>query len=229
MIAMEEDKLFGKIRDAVASDLAPVRPLEPPWRRALILLFLWPFLVGIVLAAFGLRHDYDVLGAGIVWTSTFLETLAAYGIIAFGLRLTIPGSLVPAVFLWSLALMASFIHLIISGIMFHFSATRVKPSAVLSMTFTCFAITFFLGLVALTLILSISRKGLPMRPKSLGFICGLGSGLAAEAAWRIHCPFNSWNHILASHSTAVLATALLGGLVGYCWEKRRIRVVGDRK
>jgi hypothetical protein len=116
----------------------------------------------------------------------------------------------------------------ISEIMFHASPTRVEPGAALRMTITCFAITLGLGLIPLILILNISRKGLPMKPKVLGFLCGLGSGLAAESVWRLHCPFNSWTHILASHSTAVLATALLGGLAGYCWEKRRLREIGDR-
>jgi hypothetical protein len=222
---MEEDRLFENIRNIVASDLEPVRPLAPNWRRASTLLFLWPFLVGIVLAVFGLRHDYYVLGPWMACVLPFLEALAAYGIVIFGLRLAIPGSLVSWAFTAFLVAAASLAHLIIAGVMFHFSPTHVEPGAALRMTFTCFAITLFLGLIPLAFILNISRKGFPMRPKALGFLSGLASGLAAESAWRFHCPFNSWAHILTSHSTAVLATALIGGFLGYCWEKRHIRAI----
>lgn len=220
---MSEDRLFEKIRNEVASDLEPVQPLGPPWKRAAILLPLWLLLVGIVLAVFGLRRDYHALGPWALWDLTLLQALAAYTAVALGVRLTVPGSLIPGSFLALIAVAASSIHWVVSGIMFHLSPTRVEPGREWTLALICFVVELCLGLVPLSVILSLARQGLPLRPIALGLVAGFGSGLAAEAAWRIHCPYNAWNHILISHSGAVLATALLGGLVGYLWNRHELK------
>jgi hypothetical protein len=222
-----EDRLFEKIRNEVASDLAPVRPLGPPWKRAAILLPVWLLLVGIVLAGFGLRRDYPALGPWVVWNLTLFQTLAAYTAVACGVRLSVPGSLIPRPFLALIAVAASAIHWLISGIMFHLSPTRVEPGHEWRLALICFAVELCLGLIPLAVLLSLSKQGLPLRPVALGLVVGFGSGLTAEAAWRVHCPYNSWEHILMSHSSAILATAILGGVLGYLWHRHELKKVRD--
>jgi hypothetical protein len=229
VIRVAEDRLFEKIRNEIASDLAPVRPLGPPWKRASILLLLWLLLIAVVLAVFGFRRDYHVLGPWVVWNLTLVQTLAAYAAVVFAVRLTMPGSLIPGSYLAVIAAAASVIHWTISGILFHLSPTRVEPGREWRLALICFASELCLGLIPLAVILALSRKGLPLRPITLGLLAGLGSGLTAEAAWRMHCAYNSWNHILLSHSFAILATALLGGMLGFSWKRRQLKRFTDRR
>ena len=93
------------------------------------------------------------------------------------------------------------------------SPTVIEADREASVSGVCFIITVILGLVPLALFLLLSSKGLTSRPKILGLVCGLGCGLSGEAVWRVHCPFNSWDHILVSHSGAIVAVAILGAVI----------------
>jgi hypothetical protein len=146
--------------------------------------------------------------------------MAAYLLVAYGLRSTIPGRGVPAVIGILLASSAFVVHLAVAGLTFHLSPIHVEAGREWQMALICISITLFLGLIPLAMVLALSSQGLQLRPTILGLTFGLGSGLSGEAAWRMHCHYTAWSHILIAHTGAVIATALLGALLGFLWQRR---------
>lgn len=210
---MEEDAVLKKIKSQIQGDLEPVHALPPVWKRVLLLFPIWIVLIALVLAVFGLRPDYDVVGPWLLWSLLLVQFLAAYLIIAFGVRSTIPGSAVPVPLLIIFTFIGLATHLILTETVFRLSPTLVESEREFLVSCVCFSITLFLGLIPLALFLLLSSKGLTSHPALLGLVCGLGSGLSGEAVWRMHCPYNSWDHILTAHSGAIVAVAILGCII----------------
>src|SRR4029453_17252228 len=80
----------AELRQAIAADLSPVRPLPPPWRRALALA---PFAAVLLVAApllFQFR-DLDALGWLLSWGASLVQAAAGVGLVAAALRESIPG------------------------------------------------------------------------------------------------------------------------------------------
>jgi len=61
-----------------------------------------------------------------------------------------------------------------------------------------------------------------------GFLVSAGSGLAINAGWRIACPFSTPWHALGAHGAAIIATVILGALIGRFLENRRLHIGGRR-
>ena len=75
-----------------------------------------------------------------------------------------------------------------------------------------------------TLVLLFSwvfRNSLATRPTGAGALYGAGAGLAINAGWRIACPYPTLRQALGAHGAAIIATVLLGALIG--------RFVGARR
>ncbi len=218
---MAKSTLYEKIRDQIQHDMEPVRALAPLWKRVAPLLLIWLMLIGLVLVVFGLRSDSDLLGPWITWGLPVVQLLAAYAMLAFALRLTIPGSSISASFLAFLASLGIAVHLAIAEIVFRLSPSRVESSRELDLALICFFVTAFLGLIPSLYVVVLSRQGLASRPLFLGLVCGLGCGLSGEAIWRVHSPYNSWEHILTAHAGAILVTSVIGFLIGFLSLRRR--------
>ena len=65
------------------------------------------------------------------------------------------------------------------------------------------------------------RNSLATRPTVAGALYGAGAGIAVNAGWRIACPFSTLRHTLGAHGTAIVATVLLGALIGRFLRARR--------
>jgi hypothetical protein len=80
-----------------------------------------------------------------------------------------------------------------------------------------------------TLVLFFSlvfRNSLATRPTVAGSLYNAGAGLAINAGWRIACPVSSLWHSLGAHGLAMIATVLLGALIGRLLGNRRLYLDG---
>ena len=225
---MTEDRLYKKIREKIQDDVRPVHALAPIWKRALPLLLIWLALIGLVLFLSGLRIDSDLLGPWVVWGFPAVQLLIAYAIVALALRFTIPGSSVSASFLAFLALIGIVAHLAISGFVFQLSPTHVEANREMGLSLFCFLATFILSLIPSFFVVFLARQGFASHRLFLGLVCGIGCGLSGEAIWRMHCHYNSWDHILSAHTGAVFAAGLVGFLIGFLSLRRRRSENGSR-
>jgi hypothetical protein len=65
------------------------------------------------------------------------------------------------------------------------------------------------------------RNSLATRPTVSGALYGAGAGLAINAGWRIACPISTPWHALGAHGAAIIATVIVGALIG--------RLLGNRR
>ena len=220
---MTEDQLYKKLRDKLSDEFTPVKPLERAWKRAL-----WFFPISLVfiaatLAVFHLRSDSVNFHPMALFGLIFLQILACYLAIIASLETSIPGSFKSPIFLITAGLTGPVVFGIASWIAFRVSPNQPLSGQEWKVGFACLSVIGIFGLLALLIGYWLARSGLPFRAKSVGVILGIGSGFTAEAAWRLHCPYTSWDHILIFHGGAVLLLLLTGLAMGYLWGKKDLR------
>src|SRR5262249_3523670 len=74
----------------------------------------------------------------------------------------------------------------------------------------------------------VFRNSLATRPTVAGALYGAGAGLAINAGWRIACPISTPWHSLGAHGAAIIATVILGALIGRYLGNRRLHIGGRR-
>jgi hypothetical protein len=220
---LKEDLTFTAIRKEIEKDCGPVRPLLRPWQRALLVGVTWLFLATLVVGLGGLRSDYPVLGAPMLWSSTLAQIGVAYALIALALRLVVPAQLPALSLLLTTGVVALATFTTTSGLILLHSRVVSSPSDELSHWLACLTITTGLGLAPAVAGFLLGARGLPQRPRLFGLLCGLAAGIGAEAVWRLHCPYSDPEHILGAHGGAILILALLGLLAGRIWERKERR------
>jgi hypothetical protein len=201
----------------LSSDFKPVRPLAHPRLRALWITPVWLLIVAIVLVVLGLRPDYTRLGPEATWGLSFIQLLACLLVFYAMLRSTIPGDSMPLWILASIGLSGMVIHAGVSWISDQWSPNLAEPGHEWRAGLACLSAIIIFALLPFAFGIVWIRAGLPIQARATGILLGLGSGLAAEAAWRLHCPISSWDHVLVSHSGAVLVAMACGLMFGSWW------------
>jgi hypothetical protein len=74
----------------------------------------------------------------------------------------------------------------------------------------------------------VFRNSLATRSTVAGALYGAGAGLAINAGWRIACPISTPWHSLGAHGAAIIATVILGALIGRYLGNRRLHIGGRR-
>jgi len=212
-----------ELRDRIARDLKPARPLPPPSRRALVLL---PVAVAIVVGVplvNAFRGDMAVIGFLRAWGFSIGQAAAGLTIIAVALRESIPGRSLPRVALAGVLLAGIAIP---AGVLL-LTASRfdIGPSAGVAFPegLACFRVSALAALPSLGLAGLLAARALPLRPVAAGSLYGLGSGLTADAGLRLYCDYTTPGHILFSHIGAVAAMLVVGAALAWGIERVRRR------
>ncbi len=219
---MTRDHILDGLKDRLGGDFTPVKPLGAPWRRALIVLPLWLAIAGLVLAIFGFRTDYEKLGAGTTWSFGLIQLLVCFFLFSGALKSSIParGS---APIVWAgLLVIGLSTHLATSWLSFNISPGWAEPGRELKSGLACLSAILIASSLPFLMGVFLLRAGLPLQPRVAGTLLGLASGLAAEGAWRLHCPITSWDHILPFHGGALLAGLVCGLLFGAYSARNRL-------
>jgi hypothetical protein len=210
MSELLEPRVPAALRKAIARDFQPVRPLARPAVRALWLSPLALVLLVASAAAFGLRRDSPSLGLVLTWGASSLQTILGLALIAAALREAVPGTS-----LTRRALGVAFATTVIAvatvtWATWAVSPTRIVPWAVLYVWRVCFGATILTALPALAFSGWLVARAFPLRPRFAGALYGLGSGLLADAGWRLFCHFSDPAHVFGAHTAAVAVVCVLG-------------------
>ena len=209
------------LRAAVEADLRPVSPLRAPSIRAASLV---PFAVTLLVAsvlAFGLRGDASHLGLPLTWGASALQTCLGLVLVAAALREAVPGTTLSTRAL-SLSFAASLTAVLaITWLTWSASPTYVPARAAGFVWRVCFGATIVTSLPAVLVSGWLVARAYPLRPRLAGALYGLGSGLMADAGWRLFCHYSSPAHVFGAHIAAVAVTALLGVALAGAVARRR--------
>ncbi len=214
------------LRRAVLADLAPVKPVSPPGRRALEVA-LWGVLA-LMLAptVFGLRHDAAVLGVMLTWGAAALEAVAGVLLAGLAFREAIPGSGIGRG--RALAALAGGVAVQSAVALLTWMGGPIADRAIMARHSgaTCFAMQGLLAVPALALTVVLVLQALPVRPPWAGALAGLGAGLLADGAWHLVCPLCDLGHLLVWHGGATAVMVGAGWASGMAWQRRREREAG---
>ena len=207
------------LRQSVACDLKPVCPLAAPWRRMLwvvpltIVAFLLPQLI------MGQRPDLDRLGMLLAWLPVAVQFLLGFGLMGMALREAVPGLGISRGMIGAVIVTAIGLHLTVNSVVWLLYPMTAEN--VWSLWWLCFRHELFLGIPFLLVVTWLAARALPVRPRTIGILSGVGAGVIADATWRMVCPISEPSHVLTSHLTPVFVLGALGFLLGWFWERSR--------
>jgi hypothetical protein len=205
-----EPRVPAALREAIARDLQPVRPLARPAVRALWLSPLALVLLVASAAAFGLRRDSPSLGIVLTWGASIVQMILGLALIAAALREAVPGTSLTRRALGIAFATAAIAVATVTWATWTVSPTRIVPWAVLYVWRVCFGATILTALPALAFSGWLVARAFPLRPRFAGALFGLGSGLLADAGWRLFCHFSDPAHVFGAHTAAVALVCVLG-------------------
>jgi hypothetical protein len=218
---------------AIAQDLRAVRPSPQPLHLALRMVPLALLVSSVILLAIGVRHDLARLGPLLTWGTSAAQFVLAIALVWIAAHESIPAGRLPRQVVYSAMVAASLVVVLVTLLTFSTSpanepvlrvppwineALRVSPWI---MGFACGIGSTLAGGILVLLFSSVFRNSLATRPTVAGALYGAGAGLAINAGWRIACPVSTPWHALGAHGAAIIATVILGALIG--------RFLGDRK
>jgi len=221
---------------AIAQDLRPVRPSPRPLQLALRMAPLALLVSSVILLAIGPRGDSGILGPLLTWGVSAAQFLFAIALIWIAAHESTPSGRLPRQVVYSAAVAASLV--VVAVTLSTFSTSPVGPlpgllpprvSQLLRdspwiMGFGCGIGSTIAGGILVLLFSLLFRNSLATRPTIAGALYGAGAGLAINAGWRIACPISTPWHALGAHGTAIIATVLLGALIGRFLGNRRLHI-----
>ncbi|MEY4092874.1 MAG: Negative regulator of sigma [Acidobacteriota bacterium] len=211
------------LRAQLAEDFAPVRTLASPWRRALLVL---PLALVALLAApvyFDVRPGHARLGWLGVWGLSLAQFAIGFLMVVAAMRESVPGRS------WSRRAIAAWSAVPIAAVTaITLWSWYASPIGIRAGWWTlagmCFAGSAATALPVVALSAILSARAYPTRPAIAGALLGAGSGLCADAGWRVFCHFSEPAHVLSAHLAAVLCSAAIGALAAVCVSRPGTRV-----
>ncbi len=218
---------------AIGQDLKPVRPSPQPLHLALQMLPLAVLISSMILIAMGIRRDIGVLGPLITWGASSVQFVLAIALIWIAAHESIPVGRLPRHIVYS-AVAAGFSLVVFVSLMTYSKAPAIEPLLRLPpkvnemlrvspwiMGFGCGIGSTLAGGVLVLFFSWMFRNSLATCQTEAGALYGAGAGLAINAGWRIACPVSTPWHTLGAHGAAIIATVIVGALIG--------RFIGHRR
>ena len=224
---------------AIARDLSPVRPSPQPLHLALRMAPLALLVSSVILLAIGPRQDSGILGPLLTWGASAAQFVLAIALVWIAAHESIPAGRLPGQMVYSAAVAASLVVVSVTLLTFSKSpvtATLPVPPWINEMLrvspwivgFACGIGSTLAGGILVLFFSWVFRTSLATRPTVAGALYGAGAGLAINAGWRIACPFSTPWHALGAHGAAIVATVILGALIGRFLGSRRLHIGGRR-
>ena len=207
------------LREAIAADLKPVRPLLAPWKRVLVVGILGVVLLVAVPAWYAMRSDGAALGASLTWGASLLQVALGLGLAFVALRLVVPGR-GTGTRTAALMLAAGVGTAVVVTLVTWWASPTTMPARVwMRFTVLCFRYTVRDGLPVLILLLILAARGALWRPALTGTVAGLAAGLVSDAGWRLVCGVSDPQHVLAGHVGGVVALMVGGAMLASIWAR----------
>jgi hypothetical protein len=224
----------------IAQDLRPVKPSPQPLQLALRMVPLALLVSSVILLAIAPRHDLGTLGPLLGWGASAAQFMLAIMLVWIAAHESTPAGRLPRQMVYFAGAAASLVVVFVTLLTFSTSPAtapllRVSPQVDEMLRVSPWIMGFGCGIGStvaggiLILIFSwVFRNSLVTQPTVAGALYGAGAGLAINAGWRIACPVSTPWHALGAHGAAIIATVVLGALIGGYRGNRRLHIGGRR-
>lgn len=193
----------------VKHDLAPIRRLASPSRRALALLPIGLMLLA-GMPAFWHWQAHVKVAPWTSWGFSVLEMTLSLIILAAAFREAVPGRELSSRKLSILMVMTCV------GFALFNSGTETPPPPMthvwMQWLWECLYMTISFSIPALIAPTWLVARALPNRPALTGALCGLGVGVMADAGLRLFCWDAGVAHLIAAHGGAIVLLVILGAM-----------------
>jgi hypothetical protein len=196
------------LRSVILADLRPVRRLHSPIRRALAIVPLGLVLLVAAPAVFDFR-DLAALGLTWSWGASIVQLAGGIALIALSLREAVPGREWSSAGAWSAAAAVVALFLVVTGGSW-WASPVVLARAWWTIGVMCAAGSAVSALPAVVLSSLLIVRAFPLHPARSGVLAGFGSGLLADAGWRLFCHFSEPAHVVAAHLGGIGVAATAG-------------------
>lgn len=225
---------------AITQDLRPVKPSPQPLQLALRMVPLALLVSSLILLAIGPRYDSRILGPLLTWGASAVQFVWAIVLVWIAAHESTPAGRLPRQMVYLAAAAGSLLVIFVTLLTFSTSPAiepllRVPPrvkemlrDSPWIMGFACGIGSTLAGGILVLFFSWVFRNSLAIRPTVAGALYGAGAGLAINAGWRIACPFSTPWHALGAHGAAIIATVILGALIGRYLGNRRFPIGGER-
>jgi hypothetical protein len=209
---------------AIARDLKPVRPSPQPFLLALRMAPLALLVSSLILVAIGVRRDSGTLGPLLTWGAPSGQFLLAIALVWIAAHESTPAGRLPRQIVVSAAVAAVLVVVIVTLLTLSTSPAS-RPARDLRWTadFACGFGSMVAGGILISLFAWMFRNSVAARPTMAGALYGAAAGVAINAGWRTACSVSTLRHALGAHGMAIIATVLLGALIGRTLDARRFR------
>src|SRR5262249_12523577 len=200
---------------SIAPDLSPVRPSPQPLHLALRMVLLALLVSAIILLAIGPRPDLARLGPLVTWGASAAQFVLAIALVWIAAHESTPAGRLPRQIVYAAAAAASLVVVLVTLVTFSISpATKTPPVPPWIMALVCGGVSTLAGGILVIVFSRVFRTSLATRPMVAGALYGAGAGLAINAGWRIACPVSTPWHALGAHGAAIIATVIVGAVMG---------------
>jgi hypothetical protein len=215
--------------EAVARDLKPVKPSPLPFQLALRMAPLAVVVLSVVVLLMGIRGDREILGPVLTWGASVAQLGLAVMLTWVAIHESTPAGRLSKKGIYLALIATSLAVVAVTWITYLMSpargASRMGPWVMglgprfwglgpWVMGLACGIGGTIAGGILVGLFGWMYRSSMATRPAVAGALYGAGAGVAINAGWRLACPLSDPWHALGAHGGAVIATALLGALVG---------------
>jgi hypothetical protein len=215
------------LRADIGRDLQPVSPLPRPLARAAWVAPLGLLLLFAARVVFSLRVDAPRLGWWLTWGASLVETLLGLGLIAASLRESVPGTTLSRRAM-TLAFLAGAVAIVaITWTTWIVSGTTLARDPRWFVWRVCVGGSILSAMLPLGLSAALVARAFPLRPALAGALYGLGSGLLADAGWRLFCHFSNPAHVFGAHTLAIAAVTAAGASIAGALAHRGVRPGSD--
>jgi hypothetical protein len=191
----------------------------------------------VILLVMGPRNDSALLGPLLTWGASAAQFVLAIAFVWIAAHESTPAGRLPKQVVYAAVAAACLVVVAITLQTFSTSPAsepllRVPPlvneklrSAPWIMGFGCGIGSTVAGGILVLLFSRVFRNSLAIRPTAAGALYGAGAGLAINAGWRIACPVSTPWHALGAHGAALIATVILGALIGRVLGHRQLHIL----
>ena len=202
-----------RVREMVARDLKPVRPLLRPGRRVLLIAPVAVAAVGYAVFGYGHR-DFDRLGLLAGWGISALQWIAGLLLLGAALRHAVPGRDLSRRSITATVAGAVGLVVLVTVVTYAVEPSEVPPGVAFSFWWECVKWPMALAAPILLVASLLAMRALPAQPGVVGALCGLAAGVLADSGWRLACDVSAPGHVLGAHGVAILMLAVVGAVVG---------------